>query len=250
MDSMDDAARVLWTGGWDSTFRVLQLVLAYQRRVEPHYILNPERRSSLHELRAMTTIRRRLAVEHPEAAPRILPLRLVVRQDLAGDRAHAEHLAALRSRNRLGRQYTALADYAEAMAIDDLELCVEIGGRAEALLRGHVAREEDVGGGYWRLADNTAGDLVLFARFRFPILNMTKLDIKVAARDMGVLDMMRLTWFCHRPRGEKPCGRCAPCSGALEEGMGDRLPRQAHLRYWVARTRRTAGNIARRVIAA
>jgi 7-cyano-7-deazaguanine synthase len=79
---------------------------------------------------------------------------------------------------------------------------------------------------------------------------MTKLDIKVAARDMGVLDMMRLTWFCHRPRGEKPCGRCAPCSGALEEGMGDRLPRQAHLRYWVARTRRTAGNIARRVIAA
>ncbi len=30
---------VLWTGGWDSTFRVLDLVLHQKATVQPHYLL-------------------------------------------------------------------------------------------------------------------------------------------------------------------------------------------------------------------
>lgn len=34
---------LLWTGGWDSTFRVLQLLLCSRDAVQPHYIIDPER---------------------------------------------------------------------------------------------------------------------------------------------------------------------------------------------------------------
>ena len=34
------ATPLLWTGGWDSTFRLLSLLLREQREVQPYYILD------------------------------------------------------------------------------------------------------------------------------------------------------------------------------------------------------------------
>ena len=35
------AVKLLWTGGWDSTFRLLQLLLLYEKKVQPYYIIDP-----------------------------------------------------------------------------------------------------------------------------------------------------------------------------------------------------------------
>ena len=63
--------RVLWTGGWDSTFRVLELVLHWKVSVEPHYVIfHP---SAPQEMAAMDAIRQALGSD----AERILPTRAV-----------------------------------------------------------------------------------------------------------------------------------------------------------------------------
>ncbi len=49
---IDFMKNVLWTGGWDSTFRVLELVIMKKEMVQPHYILDEDRASTQKELHA------------------------------------------------------------------------------------------------------------------------------------------------------------------------------------------------------
>lgn len=51
-----ETVHLLWTGGWDSTYRLLYL-LWEGKQVQPHYIIDTHRPSSGHELRAMEAIR-------------------------------------------------------------------------------------------------------------------------------------------------------------------------------------------------
>ena len=45
---MSGIKKVLWTGGWDSTFRVLYLVLVEKCQVQTYYIIDPFRWSLVH----------------------------------------------------------------------------------------------------------------------------------------------------------------------------------------------------------
>ena len=71
----DDPVQLLWTGGWDSTFRLLTLLVLEQRRVQPYYVLDDERRrrSVSAEREAMRRIREALGRSHSEAAARLAP---------------------------------------------------------------------------------------------------------------------------------------------------------------------------------
>src|SRR5699024_10809179 len=53
----NNTAKLLWTGGWDSTFRLLQLLLEDKKPVQPIYIISRFRKSSDHELKVMENIR-------------------------------------------------------------------------------------------------------------------------------------------------------------------------------------------------
>ena len=66
---------MLWTGGWDSAFRLLDLVVRQRRRVQPYYILDDIklRPSVPAERQAMERIRARLAERYPDAASFIAP---------------------------------------------------------------------------------------------------------------------------------------------------------------------------------
>ena len=48
---------LLWTGGWDSTFQLLQLLIIHRRRVTPFYLLDEERRSTGVEIRTIKRIK-------------------------------------------------------------------------------------------------------------------------------------------------------------------------------------------------
>lgn len=49
--------RILWTGGWDSTFRVLDLVLNKKKNIQPYYILDERRASTEIEIATMEKIK-------------------------------------------------------------------------------------------------------------------------------------------------------------------------------------------------
>ena len=49
MQSID----IFWTGGMDSTYRVLELILIEEKKVCPHYIIDLSRASTLYEIKAI-----------------------------------------------------------------------------------------------------------------------------------------------------------------------------------------------------
>jgi hypothetical protein len=100
-----EPVNLLWTGGWDSTFRLLQLVLLYERKVQPYYIIDADRLSTLAEIRAMRGIKRLLIERYPRSAARLLP---TIFKDLADIPQNPALWAAFTDINKytaLDRQY-------------------------------------------------------------------------------------------------------------------------------------------------
>jgi hypothetical protein len=183
------------------------------------------------ELTTMQNIRTALVERiHPEIV-NIAPTQIVVMHDLLPNPMIAEKFKRLKQRAYLGDQYEWLACYADQFSIAELELCIHVDDKAYHFIHQHV---EINGDGLWRLkADHASADVSIFSEFVFPILNLSKIEMEEQARARGFYDIMLMTWFCHNPIQNQPCGRCAPCRYMIEEGMGYRLPSIARMRYRV-----------------
>src|SRR5690606_40543452 len=84
---------------------------------------------------------------------------------------------------------------------------------------------------YWRIRREHLEEAIgLFGSFRFPLLDLTKCEMRKAAVAAGFQRLMGLTWFCHSPIHGRACGVCAPCCYTINEGLADRLPGRALLR--------------------
>ncbi|QPD03644.1 MAG: hypothetical protein Nkreftii_001418 [Candidatus Nitrospira kreftii] len=230
----DNPIKILWTGGWDSTFRVLYANLVDGQRIEPHYIVDTARQSSLRELQAISEIIDSLRISHKAAYERISNLRITLKSEIADDIAITNAWARLKLRSPLGSQYDWLARYAESQNMVDLELSVHVDDKAHFFLRGKVEHVQD---GSYRLRRGITGDENIFARFRFPILEYSKAKMRETARKHGFIDLLEKSWFCHRPINGVPCGMCSPCIYTIKEGMRYRFPRESVLRYHLERYR-------------
>jgi hypothetical protein len=214
-DSSHGATHVLWTGGWDSTYRVLDLVLVEQRAVQPIYVADPRRRSTSRELAAISSIRTAVLARCP-AAEGLLPQPEVVdRLAIPPDPEVTAAYERMTKIAHLGTQYEWLARLRRHRKLDGIELSIHNDDRAAVFQR-------DV-----RSADF---DLVL-GGYGFPLLGLTKLDMQREAMAKGFADLMEMTWFCHGA-GKVPCGRCAPCRFSIKEGMGRRVPMTSRLSWY------------------
>lgn len=226
---------LLWTSGWDSTFRLLAALFLEDVTVQPHYIVDSGRASVPVEKRAMDAIREAVGAARPGLAERLLPTLYVELGDVPADQHTAERFAALAARGDIGSQYEWLARYTLHAGIDDLELSIHHDDRAKVYLDGKVELLRREPFASYRLApDHESGDLGLFANFVFPVFDLTKVDMRDAAARHGFLDILELSWFCHSPRGDlknpQPCGLCNPCKDAVAEGVGYRLPAGVRLK--------------------
>ena len=230
----DTCIKILWTGGWDSTFRVLYATLVDGKRVEPHYIVDTARLSSLHELGAISEIRDSLRMSNKEAYERISDLRLTLKSEIPDDRDITNSWERLKLKAPLGRQYDWLARYAKARNVIDLELSVHVDDKAHFFLNGNV---EQIPSGGYRLSRGIIGDERIFARFKFPILGYSKTQMRDTAKEHGFIETLEKSWFCHRPMNGMSCGMCSPCVYTIKEGMRYRLPRESLIRYHMKRYR-------------
>ncbi|WP_166206579.1 7-cyano-7-deazaguanine synthase [Cognatiluteimonas telluris] len=224
------ATRLLWTGGWASTFQLLRVLLQQRRPVVPYYLVDSGRPSTQVELATMERIRARLALLHPGTRALLAGTRICQVADLAPD---AEVDAAFRRELQgafIGSQYAWLARFCRQHSIDDLQLCIHRDDQAHAVIEPLVIRVAGVDGTCtWRMDPNfraTDPDpCLLFDRFSLPLFETSKLDMSRAAEEQGWTALMHMTWFCHRPgRDQQPCGRCNPCLYTIEEGLGWRIP--------------------------
>lgn len=226
---MSNAIDVLWTGGWDSTFRVIHMSLVEKRVVNPHYIIDPVRRSSLRELQAISEVRSALHRIDAVAADRINELRITPIMEIPEDKAVTDAFKRMRATTYLGGQYDWLARYAKLRRLQRLELSVHVDDKAHHFLQGKV---EATGDGIWKLRDDVSGhEREIFSHFTFPLLTLSKLQMRQQAESHGFLAVLENAWFCYHPLGGRPCGVCNPCQYTMEEGMSYRLPWQGRLRY-------------------
>lgn len=232
MNGTSAGIRLLWTAGWDSTFRLLVALLVRRKSVQPYYLIDPDRKSTPNELQAMQRIAGALGARFPDASSRLSrPITAAV-ADLRPDDEITSRFERLRSRSHLGGQYDWLARFAKQQGVSDLELAIHRDDKAAGFLQPFVVRNDGGGDPYFELRSDVADpDLQLFQAFRFPVFDMTKLAMQRAAMEHGFVDLMELTWFCHLPTPDgRPCGRCNPCRYTMEEGLGRRIPLSTRLR--------------------
>lgn len=218
---------LLWTGGWDSTFRLLQLLLRYRVAVAPHYLEDPTRASTPVELRTMARITGHLHRAHPHTCELLQPLRSIAVTDIPADPEIAAALREIRRREYIGSQYAWLPAFCKQHAIAGMELGVHLDDKVQALVR-PFALEFDHPGGFRSVRVDPAhagtAEFTLFRYFSFPLFHIDKVGMgrQADAEDWGAI--MDMTWFCHAPVRGRPCGICAPCVYTIEEGLAHRVP--------------------------
>lgn len=233
MTGRPDTERVqlLWTGGWDSSFRLMQLLLVERRPVQPIYVVDTGRPSTLFELRAMEAMRAGLLARL--ADPSLLaPVRLV----LASDHPPAPQDAAIGERLRretsMGTQYVWLSGPARSLGWSGVELCIERYESGLSDWQRRIFAEPGV--------LNGSPESELFRFWSFPVIHLTKDEMREVARSAGFLDLLLLRWFCFRPLLGRPCGRCRPCRLTHREGVRFANPVLVAVRDLVRKTAKAA----------
>ncbi|MBP5719747.1 MAG: hypothetical protein J6W82_01620 [Bacteroidales bacterium] len=231
---------IFWTAGVDSTCRVLELAACQGFVIRPWYIVDPGRRSAgieMERIRKMTELIR----SNPETVSELQDVNVVPLAEVSIDPEIQAAYDRIGGKYALGKQYVWLASflagrdlYAElACELPHTHIGAAIVGECAAVSRGEgparvLAADPSAA---------TADGLKLMGRMLFPgsIWEMTKQDEMDHMCKLGYREVFELTWFCHRPVLGMPCGHCAPCRSAAEEGFGWRIPKASRIIYPIAR---------------
>lgn len=99
---------------------------------------------------------------------------------------------------------------------------------------------------------NGSPEARLFRYWSFPVIDVTKEQMRDIARENGFYGLLLQRWFCFDPLLGRPCGRCHPCSLALHDELTFARPTVVRARTAARRVRRifaavhAEGAVARR----
>lgn len=230
---MKKTVKILWTGGYDSTYRVMELS-RLDLNIQPYY-LSDNRQSEKYELDSISKIMKKLQ-EHAGTCCSILPLIIIGKKDRDESLSISSAYKRIYKKIFFGSQYEWLACFAKEnkgieLSIHQDDKAMEIIEKCGGLVQVNM---EVVGENYILDTSQSNEDMVLiFGDFMFPLAYKTKLDMKEDYINWGYEDIMNDTWFCHTPHDGKPCGICNPCKYTIEEGLKERFTKKALIRYRV-----------------
>ena len=207
--------KILWTGGQDSTFRVMQLC-NQGVKIQPIYVLDTDRRSTNNEIKAINIIKKELSIKFPDSL--IQETIFIDINDINVTSKTNNYYKKLKTEKHLGLQYAWLCELADKYP--QIELCVHKDDKATFFIS---KKESD---------KNYKEAQYIFQNFSFPLLDYTKLQMKKEAEILGCQEILELSWFCHDPIKNKPCGICNPCKYTFEEGMGCRFTFKSKLYHY------------------
>ena len=214
---MKKTIQLLWTGGFDSTFRLLQLLIENRYYIRPIYVIDDNRRSTLQEIKTIKKLLELIKEMYPAQYDNLLPIEILLKpgQKLCEQSIYFTYFTEFQKLGRIGHQYLWLPIIADLNSLTELELSTEKLDSATVedtwaeivypLLHG-TGHER-------RVATYSTNDekFKLFAHFRFPISDITKDDMYMIAENLGFQDILNHTWHCHYPIFNRPCGLCRPC---------------------------------------
>lgn len=221
---------ILWTGGFDSSFRIAQLSV-HPCVIQPYYIMG-RRKSAQYELNAIETITK-IIEKKPGTRCVIKPLIVIDRFKFQESKEIMEAFAKILKTDYLGNQYKWLAHFMKNH--QGLELCIHIDDKAFNIIKkyGKVFKIFDKDISYYILDKEHSSDLIiqLFGNFHFPLLDFTKKQMQSQFHQLNLNEVAFNTWFCHQPIDGQPCGQCNPCYYTIKEGLTERFSVDALNRY-------------------
>lgn len=243
---------VLWTGGYDSSFRMVQLS-KMDVTIQPYY-LSDNRKSEKNELNAIKEITNDIN-KNDETKCDILPLKIYNVSDVKEDNEITESYLNLKKHFPLGTQYDWLRRFTKEQNINGLELTIEKS-------KNNIAYQTIQRFGATKLINNdvvpyrvidenksTEDVLKIFGEFHFPepSFKLTKQEMLTEYKKLGFENTVIKTWFCYNPIKNKPCGLCNPCKSTIKEGMEFRFPKSSLRRYKLRAFYRIRKGLFRRI---
>lgn len=229
---------ILWTGGLDSSFRVIELS-QMEVTIQPYYIVDPVRKSLKYELRAIKRITD-IIRKHSRTKAVLLDLIKITTADILPNVSIANAFNELHSKYVIGHQYELIARYAIQNNLR-FEMSLEKSDRSKAvnciLSETELVNFQD--GEYKVLRLNSGKSsresILIFSNIDFPLSlwQITKKEEIDRLVELGHRDTIKYTWFCHFPVFGMPCGHCNPCRDSIKEGLAFRVPIKGRLLYYI-----------------
>lgn len=217
---------ILWTGGWDSTFQLLRLLLVHRLPVQPIYLIDDKRKSLDVELRTMQRIRDELATRYPQTRSLLRPTWTAKVSEIRPDPEVDAAWARLNAIEPLGTQYAWLGRFCREHGLREVETGFEKTRNGAGALLTDLGEPGVSAHGYPvdRIGKQYDDAQTVFGYYAFPLFHITKQDMAREVDQRGWRPIMLATWFCHRPDAMQPCGVCNPCVGVIKAGLGWRIP--------------------------
>jgi len=231
MKNHDNTVEILWTGGFDSSFRVVQLS-KLPVKIKPYY-LSDHRASESRELLAIKNIIVELKKKEDTRCT-FLDLEIVLMDEREKDEEISRVYNDLLKEDFMGSQYEWLACFAKNHK--GIEMYILDDGRINKIISkyGSIKKIMDplVGELYVIDKQNSHQNIItLFGNYSFPLLGYTKVRMKEEYIRLKCEDVMEMTWFCYTPIDGKFCGKCNPCTYTINEGLSYRFTPEALKRY-------------------
>lgn len=226
----DEIYYLYWTGGYDSTFRLCEMLINESKTVQPIYVslvLDNDckseetcnklwlRRNRKEERKAMQNIINVLREKYPFTKKTLLPL-LEVDKHIEDNifNYKFENLFYednLWPRKRKTHQYLFLSKYAyyHKKNIDIGVLGIHEGSKFAIYLRDNLVL---INGNYELNNKNHP-----LGYLTFPLYGRSKEDLLEKATLNNYQEILKLTWSCWFPRNGKPCKRCPMCRERIVE---------------------------------
>lgn len=230
---------ILWTGGWDSTFRLCQLSRMDGIEVQPVYFYKEgtsDRTNWKKEMQAQDTLLPLLRQKEATKARILDPIRLT-EKDLPQSKDFDKAFEKWKSSPLMPGQLHFLGKL--PLLFPKLEYCIEGPtlkrrqqgfklGKTQVFLEEHGFRFHFRPDGYADMDTSQADPELkfLWGGFTFPILGITEMAMVPIIRSWGYEDLFKHTWTCDYG-GEEPCGVCHNCETKWASGMLNFFPPSA-----------------------
>ena len=221
---------IFWTGGFDSTFRVLDLLIAEKRKIQPFFIVRAQK-SVGYEINAMIDIRRSLFRKFPETKDLLMPTKYIDILEINEDPKISDAYEMIKRECHIAKQFEFLACFCSNWGINDMELSIEEDGNQESRVFSFIsAAVTKSSEGQISLNRNSCNTLFekkifdLFEYYGFPVIHTSRVDMIRIAKEQDYEDLLAMTWSCATPFRGKPCGFCNPCLHTIKTHIPNKIP--------------------------
>jgi hypothetical protein len=174
--------------------------------VQPYYVIIPQECTGK-EIDTIHDIQRQIFRDNPDTRDLIMPIIYIDERAIFKDEEITNEYNRIAKLKNITSQYETLARYCKQIGAKNMELSV-------------LNRER---------FDYFRTNTTIFQYFGFPLLGFTKSGMADIAEQNGWTKYMLLTRFCRRPKGNRPCGYCGPCTDVVIAGMAWRLPMRSRV---------------------